>query len=125
VNYLVARGFVVLRRNVTTVKFKDRYVNFGQRGQADLYGKTPEGAGLPGGVHVEIEVKRPGERPTQAQVDWLVKMNGRGRDRSVAFWADNLPSLVRIVDAVLGGARVVYDLGPGSEPGDFHLEYQG
>lgn len=114
--WLVAHGCVVHRRSVAGArKMPDGSVmTLGQTGQADLWGKLPDGR------HFELEVKRPGNRPTQAQVDWLTAMNGRGRDRSVAFWADSLADVEQVFRRVMDGWRVVYDHNP--RPGDYRLE---
>lgn len=50
------------RANVGAARFKGRVVTFGVPGQADLTGI------LPGGVRLEIEVKKPGGRQSKQQV---------------------------------------------------------
>ena len=63
-------GVVLYRRNVMTIeaehKGKTRTIRAARRGQADTYGWI-----ISTGVHVEIEWKRYGERPTKEQIDWL------------------------------------------------------
>lgn len=113
---LRARGWVVLRRNVLAMKKGKHYVKGGETGQSDTYGTTPSG------VHFELEFKRRRERPTDEQLRWLLAMNGRGRNRAVAFWVDNLDDLEQVARRVEQGWRVVYDLGPEDRPGDYHLE---
>lgn len=114
--WLAATGSAVIRRNVAGPRklAGGHYVRLGHKGQADLYGKSPTGA------HLEIEVKRPGQRPRPEQVDWLVRMNGSGRDRSAAFWVTSVDDLSQIMCRLEQGWRVVYDHDP--LPGDFRLE---
>ena len=74
------------RRNTGAVKAsykgKPRFIRFSEPGQADLWGIQPKT-----GRHVEVEVKRPGNTPTEAQMEWLAQcreLNG------IAFWADSI-----------------------------------
>ena len=60
---------------------KKRHVAFGEPGQADITGVGPNG------VRIEIEVKRPGEVPTELQIEWQVLMF---RLKAIAFWCDSL-----------------------------------
>ena len=80
-------GIYVWRRNVgmttSVYKGKKRVIRYGYRGQADL-----EGIG-PNGIHLEIEIKRLGQKPTAAQRDWLLQAQGCG---SIAFCCDSLQS---------------------------------
>jgi hypothetical protein len=82
-------GFRLWRRNLGALKAehngKKYFVRFGVTGMADL-----EGIG-PGGLHIEIEVKRPGKKPTDEQKAWLQQCRDQG---AIAFWADNLDSAV-------------------------------
>lgn len=113
--WLILKGCVCLRRNVAGArKMPDgSYLKLGSVGQSDLWGKLPDGR------HFELEVKKPGKRPTPKQVDWLIAMNGSGRDRSVAFWASSLDDVRQVFERVMSGWRVVYDNKP--KPGDFCL----
>ena len=52
----------------------------GQKFQADLWGVDEIGGTA---RHWEIETKRPGNRPTPGQLEWLKAMSARG---CVAFW---------------------------------------
>jgi hypothetical protein len=49
-----------------------------------------------------VEIKRPGERPTAAQVAWLRAVNAAG---GLAFWVDDVAELARVLDIVGAGAR--------------------
>jgi hypothetical protein len=101
---LEALGCVVHRRNTgvmeASYRGKRRFVRFSEPGSADLWAIT--GAG----IHLEIEVKRPGERPTEAQVAWLLAHNGIGR--AAAFWVDNAGTLERVVRHIQAGGRVQF-----------------
>lgn len=64
---------------------KKRYVAFGQPGQADITGLGPFGC------RIEIEVKKPNEKPSEEQYVWLHFI---GRHGGIAFYADSLPMCV-------------------------------
>ena len=53
-------------------------------GFPDLLGCIP-----PHGVMLSIEVKRPGQKPTRAQLDFMARRQVEG---SIAFWADSVDS---------------------------------
>lgn len=111
---LQAFGCVVHRRNTgamtATYKGKSRFVRYSEKGAADLWAVAPVT-----GAHWEIEVKRPGGRPTPDQMNWLLAHNGIGK--AAAFWVDNVGTLDRVVRCLLGGGRVVY----WNASGDFYL----
>ena len=65
---------------------KTRHVAFGAPGMADLSGVGPHG------VRIEIEIKKPGEEPSEAQNDWLDLMKTHG---AIAFWVDSIDDCVR------------------------------
>jgi hypothetical protein len=102
---LESRGCLAFRRNVAAVAVADRFFRCGTPGQSDLWGVTPAG------IHIEVEVKRLGRRPTIDQIHWLIRVNGFGV--AVAWWTDDAGTAGRVLDAVLAGARVVYR--PGTE----------
>lgn len=60
---------------------KRRFIRYSAPGQSDIWGIDPAS-----GRHIEIEVKRKGERPTDAQVDWLADV---ARFGGIALWADS------------------------------------
>jgi len=74
------------RRNTGAVKAsykgKSRFVRFSEPGQSDLWGIQPKT-----GRHIEIEVKREGEEPTEKQREWLQSCRDSG---AIAFWADSV-----------------------------------
>lgn len=87
-NYLP--GVRCYRRNIGSRPWQDgrgrkRVVLFGVRGQSDIWGYGP------GGIHIEIEVKRPGEEPTTAQHDWINECRQAG---CIAFWTDSLDDCI-------------------------------
>ena len=75
------------RRNVIAVPAeyngKKRFIRAGQAGQSDLWG-------LYYGVHCEIEIKRPGEKPTESQAQWIEEIRRLG---GIAFWIDSTEDL--------------------------------
>ena len=100
-------GIRLFRRNIGAIREGDRFVRFGRAGESDLWGIDP------GGAHWEIEVKRPGGKPTPKQITWLREMHGLG---CVAFWGDNVSDIERVAEAILSGGRVVW------EDNDFYIE---
>lgn len=99
---LESYGLEVHRRNVTRVPFvkggKTYWMWFNEAGMSDLW------TILPGGLHLEVEVKAPGERPTDEQMDWLVRTNLRG---GVGIWTDCPEYLRTCIGLILSGHRVV------------------
>lgn len=98
-------GVVLHRRNVGSREWTDaqgklRLVQYGATGQADLYG-----AQIGSGRHWEIEVKRPGNRPTEKQLAWLKEWTRLG---AVAYWADSCNIAERVAEAIVRGGRVVW-----------------
>jgi hypothetical protein len=97
-------GCVVHRRNTGAMeashKGKRRFVRFSEKGAADVYAITPAG------YHLEVEIKRRGERPTLDQVNWLIAHNGIGG--AAAIWVDNTDTLARVYRHIEAGGRVVY-----------------
>lgn len=93
-------GVRLWRRNVGAMRDKaGNFVRFAAAGQSDLWGVDRSGR------HWEVEVKRPGNRPTAAQLVWLRDMTARG---CVAFWADDPGVAERVALAALDGGRIVW-----------------
>jgi hypothetical protein len=95
-------GIRLWRRNVGGLR--DRYghhVRFAAPGQSDLWGVMPRTA-----KHIEIEVKRDGEKPTPKQLAWLRQMHELG---CIAMWTDNCNDAERCFEAIMNGARVVWN----------------
>lgn len=76
------------RRNTGAIasmyKGKRRYIRYGKRGMADLWGIWE-------GRHVEIEIKRKGEEPNLDQLAWIEDCRSVG---SIAFWVDSVDMLI-------------------------------
>lgn len=102
---LKLRGIVHWRQNAGTVRLesagKPRYLRAGPRGVPDIVGI------LPGGRFFAVEVKRPGEKPTQYQLAALTRINAAG---GVAFWTDDPAEVNRVLDHLDQGHRVMIDV---------------
>lgn len=101
---LGALGWTALRRNTgamrASYKGKERLVRFSEVGASDVYGFTPAG------FHYEWEVKRPGNWPTDKQIERLMRMNGVGG--AVAFWTDTIEDLELVARHVMAGGKIEY-----------------
>ena len=85
------RGFRIFRRNTGAMTIdadpehgkRGRYIKFSETGAADLTGRHKTT-----GRTIEVECKRPGEKPSPEQYAWLdlAKVDG-----CIAFWADSVP----------------------------------
>lgn len=104
---LEARGWRVFRRNTGampgTYNGKRRFIRFAEKGQSDLYGFIPKR----GGQHFECEIKRPGERPTLEQVEWLLKCHWAG---TVAFWVSSAEECERVARRINEGGWLIYGM---------------
>ena len=85
-------GLRVERVNTGAMRLGGRYVAFGTRGRSDISGLLGDGRRL------EVEVKRPGGKPTEAQLAWMHAVNESG---GVAFWVDDAAQ----IDAVMPRLR--------------------
>lgn len=94
-----------------------RWCRVESSGMADLWGVFPDGR------HLELEVKRPGEWPRDDQVKWLIAMNGAREDRSVAFWADNVETVKKVISYVNKGGRIVFVLDGSSRFGSYDIHF--
>lgn len=101
IEIMQAAGWKVFRRNVGAFKAGDCYFRAGERGQSDVYGWIPK----PDGQHVEVEIKRPGQRPSLEQVGWLLRCHFAN---CVAFWVDSPEQCKGIVDAINSGGWISY-----------------
>ena len=97
-------GIVLYRRNVAVqvaeYKGRSRVIRSGAKGQSDLYGWV-----IATGVHVEIEVKRPPNRPTEHQLAWLKESQRLG---ALAWWGDSVNVIERVAEALLRGGVIVW-----------------
>lgn len=97
---LKAMGWRVWRRNVGGMADKaGNFIRFNEPGMSDTWGITPDGR------HFELEFKRHGQKPTEAQLAWLKTMNGR---HHVSFWVDSTAELVRAAVMINEGGVVIY-----------------
>jgi hypothetical protein len=74
-----------------------RYIRFGKPGNTDITGMLPDGRKL------DIEVKRPGKKPTPEQYARIRKTNAMN---GVGFWIDDVSVLQKVLPIVLAGGRV-------------------
>ena len=101
-------GIRLWRRNVAAFAIEDRFIRCASPGQADLWGIDRQAR------HWEIEVKRPGNKPTGLQLHWLKEMHALG---CVAFWSDSANDAERVAKAIKAGGVIVWD-----EGSEFHVE---
>ncbi len=98
-------GFELKRRNTGGGHFQNRdgstrYVAFGEAGDSDYTGVLPFGRAL------EVEIKRPGERPTPEQLAKLRKLNAQG---GVGLWVDDAAIFLRLFPRILAGGWIEID----------------
>ena len=77
--------------NHTVGDFYTKYggrVSVGKPGQSDIYGHRPDGKAF------YIEVKLPGQKPRQNQLDFIEAMKNTG---AIAGWATTIPEALKIV----------------------------
>jgi len=97
-------GWTCHRRNTgmtrATYGGRTRVIRYGEPGMADIFGKLPDGRSF------ELEFKRPGNRPTRRQFDWLKSQNS---EHCVAFWVDDVQTLEIIAKRLMRGFRIWWD----------------
>ena len=95
-------GLALYRRNVSLAvadyQGRKRVIRSGEPGQSDCYGWI-----IATGRHVEIEWKRPGNRPTSDQLTWLKWCTKQG---VIAYWADSVDTAVRVMRVMIQGGRI-------------------
>jgi hypothetical protein len=67
-----------VREKIPGTMIRKRHVSMGVMGDPDLYGS------LPGGHHFEIEVKQPGNKPSDLQLKRLAEWKAAGAITGVA-----------------------------------------
>jgi hypothetical protein len=93
-------GLDLQRRNTGGMKnAKGRYVAFGKKGDADW-------SGMIGSRKFDLEVKRPGKRPSPEQYARLRRTNSQG---GVGMWVDDGAVFARCVPKLLAGWRAEID----------------
>jgi hypothetical protein len=74
-----------------------RYIKFGTEGECDWW------LILANGRHVDLEIKRPGARPSIQQIMWMLRLNARGAS---AFYCDDLRILERTIGHLENGCHI-------------------
>lgn len=97
---LASYGIDARRQNTGAAMQGGRLVRYGERGDPDITGVLPDGRRL------DLEVKRPGERPTPDQLDRLRRTNNAG---GVGLWTDDPVRLINAIRRLLEGWRVEID----------------
>jgi hypothetical protein len=110
------RGVDVHRRNVGAMrreyKGKSRVIGFGEPGACDFWYVHD------GGMHVDLEIKRPGEWPCKNQIVWMLRVNAAG---GLAFWIEGLETLKRVHDMIGSGHKIsMYENGAFDLVDDFN-----
>jgi hypothetical protein len=101
VKELELRGIWTIKVNPGSYTVREgefhRFIRQAPQGTADRIGLLNDGRFL------GVEWKRPGDRPRVDQIAWMQTVNARG---GVAFWADSMPALARVLDHIEAGGRV-------------------
>lgn len=85
--YCAQAGIFAKRRNVAGAqRVHGHFIRMGEKGQADLWGILPRS-----GRHWECEVKQPGEKPSDKQMEWLNNCRASG---AAATWVTSLDNFV-------------------------------
>lgn len=77
------------RMNVGAVKRGSRYIRFGRKGMCDITGQ------LRNGRRLEIEMKRPGEQPTDDQKEFIAMVNIAGGLAFIARSIDDVQEALK------------------------------
>lgn len=89
-DYLQALGWIVIKINNVGIKKPDgSYIPSHQKGVSDLICCTPKGK------FVAIEVKRPGNKPTQLQKQFLQNVNKIG---GLGLWATSVDEVIKDIN---------------------------
>jgi len=98
-DYLTLLRIPCWRNNSGAVALGDgksrRYVRYGAKGSADILGVLP-----PSGRLLAIEVKRPGNKPTEHQSTWLEGMRQAGAVVCVAYSVEDVQRVLREVGVI-------------------------
>ena len=90
-------GATVLNYQSKAGAMKKRLVRFSEKGQSDIWGVIPANFLEPGGRHFEIEVKRPGGKPTPEQQEWIDRMRRAG---CIAFVAHSVEEVQKALEGL-------------------------
>ena len=95
-------GVLCWRNNTGAVqaeyKGRKRFIRYGEVGHSDIFFVLP-----PRGRFGALEVKRPGNRPTDDQIGFLQRV---GRAGGLGFWADDPAIVERIIRVALADPRI-------------------
>ncbi len=102
---LAVHGIKLDRRNVGGIRRinKDgssQYIPCGVPGDSDFTGT------LPGGKRFDLEIKRPGKKPSKKQLARLRRVNELG---GIGLWVDDAGNLARVLPRLLQGWRCEID----------------
>jgi hypothetical protein len=91
-------GIVLERQNTGVGTYKnadgtERRVRFGRVGNLDW-------RAIVGGRALELEIKRPGQRPTKEQLARMRRVNAEG---GIAFWCDSAEVAIRVAPLLVKG----------------------
>lgn len=90
IEYLLWRGHFVYKSGTgsfrMSYKGKERFVRMGVKGLADIIGTHKEGRSI------AIEVKVPGNKPTEDQLAFLAEVHGRN---GIAFVATSVDDVIK------------------------------
>jgi hypothetical protein len=78
-----------VRAAIPGTVIRKRHVSMGVMGDPDLFGC------LPGGLHFEIEVKRPGNSPTELQLQRLAEWRAAGAITGVAYSKEDVLAILK------------------------------
>jgi hypothetical protein len=86
--YLKLKGIYCFRNNTgafkSVYKGKQRFHRYGEVGSSDIIGITKKG------LFLAIEVKRPGGKPTDKQIEFMGHINRNGGIAFVAYSVDDV-----------------------------------
>lgn len=83
----ITKAVLAKARLIPGLLLRKRHVTMGVTGDPDLYGSYR-------GVHIEIEMKRPGEIPTPLQQQRMQEWRNAG---AVVGWADSVEGALSII----------------------------
>lgn len=87
-DYLATIRIFAWRNNTRSVRVGGRLMHFGHRGSPDILGV------LPGGTLLAIEVKKPGEEPSDPQKEFLSRLSAAGARVIIADCLEDVISQV-------------------------------
>ena len=95
----ISKGLITALNKLPGCKVKKRLGSIGNSGEPDITGTQligPESMGL--GLRIEIEVKRPGQKPTAKQFS---KIDFYTRTGAISFWCDSIETGLALYQDIL------------------------